>query len=219
MMGSMRRSLGFIAAWILATLASVAVASAAVGTVRGRVVEEPAPELRRVTTTLLAAAPTTTAPTSTTLPTTTEAPEPIPTTATTEAPEPSPTTTQAPEEAASATTTTTVATTTTTVATTTTTTTTTPPAEDGASSPPPAEPQMRTYELVGGWVTIVFDGETVVLQSVTPKTGFGYELGNSGPEEVDVTFRSEDHESHFRAKVKHGKLDVERNEGEGEEKD
>ena len=90
-----------------------------------------------------------------------------------------------------------------------------PPQEDptspgrtaAPSSPPtgsPIEPtvpasQVRSHDLVGGTVTIRSGAETVELVAATPKSGFVAEVRDSGPGRVEVRFRSDGHESRFRA--------------------
>ena len=171
--------------WLAVTTTAVFVAVAAVGSVRDQVTETPT-----------AMVPTTTIDTSLAdpaLPVTEPGSEP---------PTPAPTITP------TFTTTTVVGSTTTVpdVSTTTTphpaptTTTTTPPT---TTTGPPAT-EIRSYELIGGSVTVEVGPNTVHLAGASPKAGFSVEVENSGPEKVEVEFKSDDHESQFSGEFKDG---------------
>lgn len=62
-----------------------------------------------------------------------------------------------------------------------------------------SEPEDRTYELVGGTVRVRFAGGRADLLSASPRAGFRIQRHSGSPGEVRVTFRSDDHESRFRA--------------------
>jgi hypothetical protein len=97
-------------------------------------------------------------------------------------------------------------TTTTTVAATTTTT--TPPATD-----------IRSYDLIGGVVTVEIGSSTVHLAGASPKSGFRMEVENSGPKKVEVEFKSDDHESKFSGEFKDGTFVPEIEESDRDEDD
>ncbi|MGH9043073.1 MAG: hypothetical protein ACRDZ3_22905 [Acidimicrobiia bacterium] len=65
----------------------------------------------------------------------------------------------------------------------------------GATFPPPED---RTYQLVGGTVGVRFENGGARLLWATPKPGFSVE-SSSGGDDVDVRFRSDDHESRLKA--------------------
>jgi hypothetical protein len=168
--------------WLAVTATAVFIAAAAVGSVRDQVTETPTAMIPTTTvTTLGPAGPSDPAADVGSAPTTTAPTTTAPTTTTT------PTTTL-PD--VSATTTTTAATTTTTAAPTTTTT------------PPPTE--IRSYELIGGSVTVEVGNGTVGLAGASPKAGFSMDVENSGPEKVEVEFESDHHESSFSARFRDG---------------
>ncbi len=52
------------------------------------------------------------------------------------------------------------------------------------------------------------NGEVWVVSAV-PRPGFTYDGEHVGPEEVEVKFKSNDHESELKAQVKDGELRVE----------
>lgn len=164
----MKRGFGIAAAWVAATLISVLIATAAVGSVRDRVTDEP---------TAVATTSPGPSPTGTTVPPTTTTP---------------PTTTSVPP-----------ATTTTTVPPTTTT-----------------PPESRRYDLIGGSVVALIGDGTVSLQSAVPAPGFSVEAKATGPDEVEVEFRSDEHRSKFKADWEDGELRIdidEKNEGEDDD--
>lgn len=181
----------YVLVWIAVTATAVFIAAAAVGSVRDHVTETPTamvpttadtPSISDVSTTTTqpgATSGTGEPPTTTTTSTTTTV-----VVSTTEAPE---------------------ATTTTTTTTTLppppppTTTTTTPTTTTVAPST-----EIRSYDLVGGSVTVEVGSTTVNLSGASPKPGFGMDVENSGPEKVEVEFESEDHDSHFSAQFEDG---------------
>lgn len=182
----MRRIIGIGAAWLTATLVAVAVATAAVGSVRSEVTDSPTALAAPIVT----ADPTIATPSPDTL-TTTAAPGAPPTTV---VPADSTTTTngqvKAPSETTSTTTLPAASTTTTTM-----------------------ESYTKTYDTEGGSIRITVSGESVTFAGATPLPGWKVELKNSGPEEVKVHFeRNEDEheeeEIEFKATVENGELKV-----------
>ncbi len=187
----MRRFVGIGAAWLAATLVAVAVAAAAVGSVRSEVADTPtvlaaplvatsatvsASDLGSSTTTDsdIPQVPITTARNTETTTTLDEAD----TSGSSEA------TTTTPPVASSSTTTTT-----------------------GASS------YTKTYDTEAGTVRITVSGESVTFSGATPLPGWKVELKNSGPEEVNVHFERnedehEDKEIKFKATIEDGELRV-----------
>ena len=171
--------------WLAVTTTAVFVAAAAVGSVRDQVTETPA-----------AMVPTTTATTSLAnpaVPTTEPAVEPATTV-------PAPTTTTTTTTIAASTTTVPDASTTTTRPAAPTVTTTAPPT---TTTRPPAT-EIRSYDLVGGSVTVEVGANTVGLAGASPKAGFSMDVENSGPEKVEVEFKSQQHESHFTGRFEDG---------------
>ena len=77
---------------------------------------------------------------------------------------------------------------------------TTPPTT--TTAPPSTE--IRSYDLVGGSVTVEVGTNTVRLAGASPKAGFSMEVENSGPEKVEVEFKNEDHESKFSGRFEDG---------------
>jgi hypothetical protein len=187
----MKRKFGFAAAWVGATIISLVIASAAVAGIRDRV--EDSPVAAGIPTTLDVVADTTST-TDAGVVTTTELPD-------TSSSSTSSTTTS------SSTTTTSEAPVSTTNApggsTTTSSTTTT------TSAPPPTTvaSQTKTYELIGGTVTVRIGSGTVELVSLAPKTGFASKIKDDGPDKVKVTFTSNTHESKFEAEFEDGEYE------------
>ena len=86
-----------------------------------------------------------------------------------------------------------------------------PPASTPATGPStsttttPAVTATSTYTAEGGTITVRFScGTTVELVSASPNAGFQMDIKNEGPEEVDVEFESDDHESRIRARCADG---------------
>jgi hypothetical protein len=69
-----------------------------------------------------------------------------------------------------------------------------PPASAGPDPTAPAE-ALQTVDLVGGSVTVRYGQGTTDLVSHTVAPGFTAELRATGPQRVDLRFRSDDHES------------------------
>jgi hypothetical protein len=198
--------------WLAVTMAAVLIASAAVSSVRDQVTDTPAAML-----TPTATAPGSTerqVPDSTRVGTSppTSADEPATSTTTI----PSTTTTIPAEPVATSVPTTTAPSfpdpTTTTTTTTTITTSTTPPITAPAT-------ELRSYELVGGLISVEIGDEVVRLAGASPKPGFTMEVENSGPEKVEVEFHNGDHESHFSGKFEDGRFVPSISEGDEEDDD
>ena len=171
--------------WLAVTTTAVFVAAAAVGSVRDQVTETPAAMVPTTTVTTSLANPA--------VPTTEPAIEPA-TTVT------APTTTSTTTTIAASTTTVPDASTTTTRPAAPTVTTTAPPT---TTTRPPAT-EIRSYDLVGGSVTVEVGANTVGLAGASPKAGFSMDVENSGPEKVEVEFKSQQHESHFTGRFEDG---------------
>lgn len=188
----MKRRAGFIAAWVIVTALSATVAAGAVGSVRDAVTDRPTPlaTLAAPATTLApATVATTAAPVATSRPRATSVPpatevEPTTTVPTTSTP-PSTSTPSTPPA-----------------------TTTVPP----TTAPPVAQMQTATYELIGGWVRIRYGGGEVFFVDAGAASGFNVEVKDTGPEEIEVRFRSSDHESKFEAEYENGELEISREE-------
>jgi len=185
--------------WLAVTAAAVLIASAAVSSVRDQVTDTPTAMLPPTTiaigsTDQLVADPSQPDTPPTTLPEASTAPPTSVSTTTskipTDAPTTVPTTTTAPSSETEPEPVETTTTATTTVPTTTTTT------------APPTE--IRSYDLVGGSVSVEVGDRTVRLAGASPKPGFTMEVENSGPEKVEVEFHNDDHESHFTGKFEDG---------------
>ena len=211
----MKRGVGLVLVWLLVTGLSATVAAGAVRSVRDAVTDRPSPLAGLVPTTppTDTSPPASTAPTSSTsdadlvqvpassttisvpsavpLATATTVTGPaasVPTTSTAPPPTPAPTTSSAPTSSTSAAPTTTA----------------------GASF------ETATYSLIGGWVTIRHGGGEVHFLDAGASAGFTVDLREAGPDEVEVRFRSPDHESRFEAEVEHGEVTVEIEEGDDE---
>lgn len=73
-----------------------------------------------------------------------------------------------------------------------------PPTTTATAPPAGAAPEDRTFQLVGGTVGVRFENGGARLLWATPKPGFRVE-SSGGSDEVDVRFRSGDHESRLEA--------------------
>ena len=83
-----------------------------------------------------------------------------------------------------------------------------PPTTTAPSTTLPAT-SYETYQLIGGWVRLAVRPGAVSLDGAGANPGFVVEADNPGPDDVEVEFRSEVHESELRAGWEHGVLDVE----------
>lgn len=196
----MVRRIAYLLIWLAVTLTAVFIASAAVSSVRDQVTDTPTAMLP----------PTTIAPDSTEQqtpdPTQPESPTRVdgssgptttaPTTTTSAALQPTTTvpSTTVPSSPAPTTTTTTTAT-----------------------VPPTTE--IRSYELVGGLVSVEIGDGTVRLAGASPKPGFTMEVESSGPEKVEVEFHNDEHRSKFSGKFEDGKYEPSISESDEEEDD
>jgi hypothetical protein len=79
----------------------------------------------------------------------------------------------------------------------------TAPAEPDTDAPATTE----SYRLTGGLVTVRYRGTATTLVSAAPNSGFGAEVNDTGPEKVDVRFRSDGHESRFSTRLRGGTPD------------
>lgn len=184
----MRRIIGIGAAWMAATLVAVAVAAAAVGSVRSEVTDTPT----ALSEPIVAAAATAAAPDLIT--STTVVVEATTTTVAIDEPSATTTTTQADASSESSVTTTT-----------------SPPVTTTTASS-----YTKTYgDEAGlpGEVTIIVSGDSVTFAGATALLGWKVELENSGPEEVNVHFErnedeDEEEEIEFRASIEDGELKI-----------
>ena len=231
----MGNRVGIVLAWMATTLAAVLVASAAVGSVRHQITDEPIalrPNSATIASlpTTTAAEPIVTAPRITTPRGTPLEGEPLtgvsgpgaaaeadatasPTTTTSNAPNTERTARATPVE---------------------------PDSEDNGSADPPTAaktpaeaadspeettttttPPARTasYDLVGGSVRVEIGSDTVRFLSASPKGGFTVDVHDRGPGKVVVYFRSGGHESKFVGEIDggtfHPKIDEESGGGNG----
>lgn len=68
-----------------------------------------------------------------------------------------------------------------------------PPSEQPDPEPtqqPSPQTQVRSWQGAAGTVTAACTGDRISLQSVTPSDGWGVEVGDRGPEHIEVTFRT-----------------------------
>lgn len=188
----MKRGAGFIAAWVGATLVAVLVATAAVGSVRSEVTDQPSalgsPSAAALASDLPAETSTTDpgSPTSGVADvavTTTTALEPVTTTSTTHAGSDSSTSTS-------------------------TSVTTSPQPETTTTATEPRANYSKTFDTDGGSVTFLIEGEAVNFGGAVPKTGWKVELEAAGPDEVKVKFEKNDDSAEIEVKgrVEDGEL-------------
>ncbi len=201
--------------WLAVTVTAVLIASAAVSSVRDQVTDTPTAILPPTTTIAISSmeqlvadpvdpssaasgsidestTSTTTAPT-----TTTSAPPETSTTVPTTTVPPASDSEAEPIEAA-------------------TTTTTSVPTTTSTSAP---TTEIRSYELIGGSVSVEIGDGTVRLAGASPKPGFTMEVEKSGPEKVEVEFHNDDRESHFSAKFEDGHFEPSISESDEESDD
>jgi hypothetical protein len=199
----MPRKIALTLAWVGATVVSVVIASAAVGTVRNNVSDTPSP-LRTASETFVTATSTTTdsgsgergsAPTASSAATVT-----VPTSTASTLPTSTVTTTTSPAAIA-----------------------TSPPASAPPTTGPTSTtaaapiPEVTSYPQVGGTTTIRTDGTGVHLVGSVPSSGFQVDVEKSGPREVEVRYRSEDHTSKFKAEWEDGQLHIEVSESDSDD--
>ncbi len=189
----------YVLVWLAVTATAVFVAAAAVGSVRDQVTETPAamvPTTSTITASTSGSSVPTTAVDASSSTTTTTTPSANSTTTTAAAPT---TTTTTPSKPAP------------------TTTTTSAPATTTTTVPPPTD--IRSYDLIGGVVTVEIGSSAVRLAGASPKSGFRMEVENSGPKKVEVEFKSNEHESKFSGEFKDGTFVPEIEESDREEDD
>jgi hypothetical protein len=211
----MIRRISVILLWVLATMVATAVALAAVGSVAGQVIDSPVSPLLEATTTSLVAAAAPSASISG-VPVEVESLDPITVPTTTSTTTSTITSTAVVDTSSSAAPSTTSAPVSTTAAPGSGTTSTTVPDDDDddeeatttSSTQSPAPSETATYQLIGGWVRITYGSGSVTLDGAGPNAGFTMDIDASGPSEVDVDFRNEDHRSNFKAEWENGKLEV-----------
>lgn len=195
--GGMWRRIGVVTLWALATIGTASITLAAVGQVGDSVTQQAATPIDAAD---LLASPAVQALSSTT--TTTAAP----------------TTTAVTTTVAEATTTTGDTTSTTAGGGSVTTAPgTTSPVASSTTTTSVATAQLVVRDLVGGRVSVWFDGATVVHASSQASSGGGpwtVEVKDSGPNQVVVEFESASHESTYHAEVEGGQLVIEIEEGD-----
>ena len=74
---------------------------------------------------------------------------------------------------------------------------------------PLATATTATIDSVGGQVAVRYDSGGVELLWASPEPGFTADVGTAGPDQVDVRFRSDGHESRVRAYFRDGVPDRE----------
>jgi hypothetical protein len=197
----MRRIVSLAAAWTAATLVAIVVAAAAVGSVRSEVADAPA-ALGDLSIDVAAIA---------------EAPDPdVQPISTTTLPAET-TTTENDASAIETTTTTSVVEADSPMDSTTTTMSPPPVATTSTATSTTETSYTKTYDTKAGSVRIVVSGESVTFAGATPLPGWKAELENSGPEEVNVHFESnedDEEEIEFKAKIDDGELKVSTSESE-----
>ena len=87
-----------------------------------------------------------------------------------------------------------------------------PSGGDGGEAQEPDPVTTRAYDLVGGVVTVRYQGTSTRLVEASPNSGFVVEVHDGGPGKVDVRFRSDEHESRFVTRVRDGSPDPQREE-------
>ena len=190
----MRRIIGVGAAWVAATLVAVAIAAAAVGSVRGEVTDAPT----ALGTLSIAVVTTSTTMSIESLQTSTSTSPPGTTTTTVAVTDETTTTLGGVDTTSVSTTSTTAPPVTSTTETTTTV----------------ISSYTRTYGAEAGLpgsVTVVVSGESVSFSTASALNGWRVELKNSGPEEVKVLFErneNKEDEIEFKAKVQNGELEI-----------
>lgn len=185
-------------AWVLATLASIVVAFAAVGSVRSAIAESPSAmrlppveQAEQVPAIPLAGV---------TSGSDFDASDGPPVTGAT----PDTEETESPGAATE-----TVTTTATSPSEPTTTTTTVVAAPETTSTTQPPAPTVESYELDGGWVSLRSTAEGVFLESASPKSGWTVEVETTGPSQVKLEFKDGSHEIQFSAEFSDGRVKIE----------
>jgi len=91
-----------------------------------------------------------------------------------------------------------------------TTTTTTAP-----TTPPPSPSSTKSITVTGGTVKVQCINASVSLVSAVPAAGFGVEVGNRGPNQVEVQFHTSVQESQVSASCRAGVITFTKEEGGG----
>lgn len=86
--------------------------------------------------------------------------------------------------------------------------TTTEESASGEETTQPTQPDLESYEVEGGWVSVEVDANGVYLESASPRPGWTVKVENQGPEEVVVVFKGEEQETQFVAKFDDGRLKI-----------
>jgi len=77
------------------------------------------------------------------------------------------------------------------------------PSASGSTSEPPGNSHVqRTWSGQGGTLVVTCSGEVVSLDSAQPDPGFAVEIGDRGPEHVEVTFEGREDESENETQVR-----------------
>lgn len=76
------------------------------------------------------------------------------------------------------------------------------------TTPPSVAPFTRTYDSLGGSITVDWDGDAFTLLSVAPAAGFDAEIEDQEPTRIRVRFRGEDDDSRIETRVDNGQLTV-----------
>lgn len=74
---------------------------------------------------------------------------------------------------------------------------------------PSSSEYFKSYQLVGGWVRLRVDGDSVWLDGAVPSPGFSLEIKQGGPGSVVVEFESSSHESKLHSEVDGDELKTE----------
>lgn len=77
-----------------------------------------------------------------------------------------------------------------------------------APAPPPTTPQSpsstKTVAVVGGTVKVQCINSSLTLVSAVPNAGFEVEVGNHGPQQIEVQFNNDTHQSDVTANCRAG---------------
>ena len=76
----------------------------------------------------------------------------------------------------------------------------------GATTSSLAAGNTKTFRLVGGWVRVAHASGVVTLDAAAPNSGFTMDVKQSGPDEVEVEFRGNDHRSSVEVEWAGGQL-------------
>jgi hypothetical protein len=82
---------------------------------------------------------------------------------------------------------------------------------------PAAEPEVRSYELVGGSVTLRFEPGAVTIVKAVPRSGFRLKMEGSGSNEATVEFEGEEHHSKVKGWWENGPRDRVEEDAESED--